>query len=171
MIRISSRQDEDGGGRRLFEGFEQAILGGLGHPLGVGQQRDAERRHERLQAQELLQRLVVRGRTPFGMKPDLVDADRLRPVVTPKVRVHLEPRWLSLAQQELFRQCARYGSFAYSLFTDEAKRMREPTGRLLGSHDADGPLMTCDGGESAHGRGCASTRSGCHCLATLTSLS
>src|ERR1700693_544240 len=106
------------------------------------------------------------------MKADLVDADRLRPIITPEVGMHLEARWLSLAQQELFRQSTGYGSFTYPFLTDEAVRVCQPASRLMCPQDRDRPLMTGDGGESAHDGGRPSTRSCCwHCLATLTSLS
>src|SRR5437899_8349047 len=172
MIGIGGRQHQHSVRRRFLEGFEKAILGGLGHALGIGRQRDARRRNERLEAQELLKGLVVRGPTPFGMNAYLVDADRLRPIITPEVGVHLEPGWLSLAEQQLLRQRPRYGSLAYPFLTDQAIGMREPARRPLGTEHGDGPLMTCDGGESACDRGRGSTRSRCwHCLATLTSLS
>src|SRR5213080_1643435 len=75
MVGIRGGQDQHGIGRRLFQRFEQAILGGLGQPFGVGQQRNSQERHEWLETQELLERLVVRLRPALWMKADLVNAD------------------------------------------------------------------------------------------------
>jgi hypothetical protein len=86
--------------------------------------------------------------------------------------VHLEPRRLSFAKQELFGKGPGHGSLANALLTDEAKSMGQPAARLLRSQDANGTLMTGDRGKSANGRSRCPTCSGCwHCLATLTSLS
>src|ERR1700731_2875264 len=161
MVGIRRGQHQHGVRRRFLEGFEKAILGSFGHPLGVGQQRDAKWRDERLQAQELLQRLVVRGRPPFGMKADLVDADGFGPIITPEVGMHLESGGLSVAEQELFRQRSGYGSFAYPLLPDQAVRVREAAGSLVRPQDTDGALMTGDADESTRDRGRSPTGSSC----------
>jgi hypothetical protein len=54
------------------------------------------------------------------MKPDLVDADRLRPVIRPEVRVDLESRRLPFAQEQLFGERPRYGGFADRFLAGEA---------------------------------------------------
>jgi hypothetical protein len=58
--------------------------------------------------------------------------------------MHLESRWLSVAEQELFRQRPGYGSFAYPLLPDQAIGVREAAGGLMRPQDADGALMTSD---------------------------
>src|ERR1700716_2757367 len=106
------------------------------------------------------------------MEADLVDADRFRTVVTPEVGVHIEPGWLPFSQQQLLGEGPRHGRLADPLFTDQAKSMRKPAGRLLRPKDADGPLMASDCSKSTNGRGrCSTCTGGWHCLATLTSLS
>ena len=124
MIRIGCRHQQHGVRWWLFEGFQQAVLRLLSHAFGIGQQRHPERRHERLQTQELLQGLLVRGRAALRMKSDLVDADRLRPVIRPEVRMDLETRWLPRSQEQLLGERARDGRLADRFLAGEAVRVR-----------------------------------------------
>src|ERR1700674_207394 len=157
MIRISRGQDQDGVGGRLLERFQQAVLRCLGHPFGICQQRHPERRDEWLQTQELLERLLVCRSAPFRMKPDLVDADRLRPVIRPEVRVDLEARRLPFAEKELLGKRPRDSRFADRLLAGEAIGMRQAPGLLVSSQDRDGSIVPGDCGKTSRHKCRAST--------------
>src|SRR5205823_5731946 len=128
MVRISGSQNQDRIRGRLLKRLEQAVLRRLRHPLGVRQQGDAHGCDERLQAQELLQRLVVRLRTAFRMEADLIDADGLATVILPIIGVNGQAGWLTLPEEELLREGARERGLSNSLFAGEAVGMRQATG-------------------------------------------
>src|SRR4029077_6930679 len=159
MIRVSRGQHQDGVGGRLFERFQQAVLCCLGHPFGISQQRDPERRDEWLQAQELLERFLVCRSPALGMKPDLVYADGLRPVIRPEVRVDLEARRLPFAEKKLLGKCPRDGSFADRLLASEAVSMRQAPGLLVSPQDRDGSIVPGDCGKTSRHKCRGSTSS------------
>ena len=163
MIGIGGGKDEHGVGRRLLQCLQQAVLRRLGHPLRVGQQRHPERRDKWLQAQKLLQRLIVRLRAAFGMKADLIDADRLGPIVRPEVGVNFQPRRLTLAEQQLLSQGARDRCLANAFFTDQAVRVGEPSRGLVRSEHRNGAFVAGDRREAAHDHCGGSGATGSRC--------
>ena len=138
-------------------------MGGFSHPFGVRQERHPKRRDKRLEAQKLLQRLLVRLRAPFRMKANLVDADCIRSIVRPEVGVDLEPRRLTRAEQQLLGEGARHSGFANAFLPDQAVGMREPTSIPMGPENADRAFMARYRRKAAHHGGGRSraARSGC----------
>src|SRR5207302_1966636 len=159
MIRIGGRQQEHGVWRRLLERFQKAVLRLLRHALGIGQQGHAERRYEGLQAQKLLEGLLVRRRTAFRMKPELVDADCLGTVVRPEVRMDLETRWLSITQQQFLGERACDGGLADCLLADQTVGMRQAAGPLVSPKDRDGAVVARDRRKTASNSGGSPTSS------------
>src|SRR5205823_9786455 len=136
----------------LFEGFQYTVLRLLGDAFGIGQQRHPEGSHERLQAQELLQGLLVRRRAALRMKSDLVDADRLGPVIRPEVRMDLETRRLPRTQKQLLGERARDGGLADRLLARQAVRMRQPAGLPVSPKDRDRTVVSGDRRKTASNR-------------------
>ncbi len=136
---------------------------GLRHAFRICQQRDSEWRDERLEAEELLQRLLVCRSAAFRVKSDLVDADRFGPIIRPEVRVDLEARRLPLAQEQLLGERPRDGRLADRLLAGEAVGMCQAAGSLVSPQDRDGSVMPGDRGKaSRHNCRASTSASGWH---------
>src|SRR3982074_796506 len=159
MIGIGRGQHQDGVGRRLFEGLQQAVLRGLGHPLGICQQCYSEWRNEWFQAQELLERLLVRRRPAFRMKPDLFEPARLRAVIRPEVRMDLEARRLPFTQKQRLGECPSDSGFADRLLAGKAIGMGQTASALMSLQNRDGSLVSGDRGKASRYKCRASTSS------------
>src|SRR6266852_2003397 len=105
----------------------------------------------------LFERLLVCRSPTLRMKPDLVDADRLRPVIRPEVGVDLEARRLPFAEEQLLGERPRDGGLADRLLAGEAVRMRQAAGSLMSPQDRDGSIVPGDCGKTLRHKCRAST--------------
>src|SRR5207237_10119716 len=101
---------------------------------------------------------LVRGRAALRMKSDLVDADRLRPVIRPEVRMDLETRWLPRSQEQLLGERARDGRLADRFLAGEAVRVRQAAGPPVSLQDRDGAVVARDRRKTESNRDSIPTR-------------
>ena len=100
---------------RLFERLEQHTLVLVTKAANIGHQCDTSCTHGGLEVEERLQRQLVKFRRLVGKQPDLVDRQRLDPVVLPIVGVPVQRR---LGQQGRGER-ARAGRLAEPGLPDE----------------------------------------------------
>jgi hypothetical protein len=112
--------------RRLLKGLQEAVLGCLGHPLGVRDQGKAVLGGEGSETEELLERLLVSLGAFLRLITDLVDADRFGPIVNPEIGMDFQTTGLARAKQQLLSKCPRYRRLTDAFITGKAVSMREP---------------------------------------------
>src|SRR6184192_2317092 len=78
------------------------------------------------------------------MKADLVDADRLRPIIRPEIGVDFKTARLPFTEQQLLRERACKCGLANALLAGQAVCVSQAAGTLVCSEDGEGPLMPGD---------------------------
>ena len=122
-VRVGGRQDQHGVGGRLLQGLEKAVLGRFCHPLRVREKPDPLGGDEWLETQKLLERLLVRLSAFLRVEADLIDADRLRAIVRPEVRMHVQTSWLAGTQEQFLPERAGHRRFADPFVAGQAIRV------------------------------------------------
>src|SRR5207248_10058863 len=118
------------------------VLSRLGHALGIGQYRHPGPAGEWLEAEELLQRLLVSRSALLRMEADLVDPDGLLTVIDPEIGVPVEAPRRIPAEQQLLGQRPGQGGLAQALLTDQAVGVRQPAAGPLRLEEGARPRVT-----------------------------
>ena len=125
---------------RLFKGLEQDALVLVPQTTDVGDQRDPPRAHRRFQVEKCLQRELVKLRRLVRQQPDLIDRQRLDPVVLPIIRMAVE---VCLGKQRC-RQRSSGHRLTQARLSDEQVCVRQASAFELRSQLVERLVVACD---------------------------